>query len=193
MNWGLPTTVQVQGVIYDIRTDYRCVLDICAALGDPELDKQEKAFAALTIFYPEFDDMPSEHYEDALKQIFLFINGGKAEEDAKKKMPRLVDWEQDYPLIIAPVNKVLGQEIRAIPYDAESNIGGLHWFTFLAAYQEIGDCTFAQVVRIRDHLARGKPLDKQDREWYRRNRELVDFKAKYTSAEEELLKEWGGQ
>ena len=64
-------------------------------------------------------------------------------------------------------------------------------WSFVGAYQEIGDCTFAQVVRIRERLARGKPLDKSDREWYHRNRHLVDFKRKYTHAEEDVLNAWG--
>ena len=55
---------------------------------------------------------------------------------------------------------------------------------------EGGDCTFAQIVHIRDKLARGKPLDKSERVWYRQNRRLVDFKTTYTDAEEQLLKDW---
>lgn len=72
------------------------------------------------------------------------------------------------------------------------HIDYLHWWTFLAAYYEIGECTFAQIVHIRDKLSRGQRLDKTDQEWYRRNRELVDFKRKYTDAEDELMKQWGG-
>ena len=49
-------------------------------------------------------------------------------------------------------NRVLGQEVRAAKY--------MHWWTFLAAYQEIGECTFAQIVRIRDRLARGPGSDR---------------------------------
>ena len=67
----------------------------------------------------------------------------------------------------------------------------MHWWSFLSAYNEIGDCTFAQIVRVRDHLARGKKLDKQDRERYMKNRDLVDFKNKYTDAEQEVFKAWG--
>lgn len=183
MIWGLPVTVEIGGTEYGIRTDYRAILDICAAISDPDLDNQEKSIAALSVFYPDIDGMPPEHYEDALRECFRFINCDG--EEAPRRAPRLVDWEQDYSLIIAPINRVLGCEARAVEY--------MHWWTFLAAYQEIGDCTFAQVVRIRDKLARGKSLDKQDREWYRRNRNLVDLKAPYTSAEKDLLKEWSGR
>lgn len=177
----LPTRVEVGGAEYVIRSDYRAALDICAALSDPELDGQERAVAALIIFYPDLSAMPPEHYQEAIDQCLRFINGGG--EDAPRKAPKLVDWEQDFQHIIAPINRVLGQEVRAVEY--------MHWWTFLAAFYEIGDCTFAQIVRIRDRLSRGKPLDKQDREWYQNNRHLVDFKRKYTSAEDEMAKSWG--
>lgn len=182
MNWELPDSVQVQGVTYSIRTDFRCILEILAGISDPDADGQDRAADVLIGLFPEFDDMPPEHYEDAIRAGMCFINGG-GDDTPQPKATRLVDWEQDYSLMIAPINRVIGTEIRASEY--------IHWWTFLAAYQEIGDCTFAQVVRIRDHLARGKKLDKSDREWYRNNRHLVDFKRKYTEAEDSAAQEWG--
>lgn len=182
MTWGLPDSVEVCGTRYEVRTDYRVILDILSAVNDQEFDGQEKALAALTAFYPGFEDIPADHYEEALAACFRFINCDG--EEAPHRAPRLVDWEQDYSLIIAPVNRVLGQEARAVEH--------MHWWTFLAAYYEIGDCTFAQVVRVRDRLARGKKLDKSDREWYQKNRHLVDFKRKYTSADDAIMREWGG-
>lgn len=182
MMYDLPTSVTVCGAEHPIRSDYRPVLDICAALTDPNLSGQEKTIVTLDIFYPGFADMPPEHYEEAVKRCFWFINCG--EEEQERQAPKLVDWEQDFRYIAAPVNRVLGVEIRAVEY--------LHWWSFIAAYYEIGDCVFAQIVRLRDRLARGKPLDKTDREWYRKNRHLVDLKTSYTDAEQELLKQWGG-
>lgn len=183
MNWELPESVEVQGVTYPIQTDYRCILDILTDLSDPEADGQDRSAALLVGLFPGFDDMPPEHWEDAIKAGMWFINGG-GDDTPQPKSPRLVDWSQDYPLIISPINQIMGREVRSMEY--------CHWWTLLAAYGTIGDCTFAQVVRIRDHLARGKKLDRQDREWYRKNRHLVDFKRKYTSADEALMKEWGG-
>lgn len=178
----LPTSVWIDGSEYEIRSDYRAVLDICTALNDNELNEQERAYVALDIFYPGLETMRQEHYQEAIERCLNFISGPGPKNP--RKTPKLVDWEQDFDLVVAPINRVLGKEIRALEY--------LHYWTWLSAYQEIGDCTFAQVVRIRDRLARGKKLDKQDREWYNRNRHLVDFQRKYTSADEALLREWGG-
>lgn len=113
----LPTSLEVGGVEYAIRSDYRAVLDICAALSDQELDGQERAEVLLSIFYPELDNIPPEHYEEAVQRCLRFISGG--EEERPGKSPRLVDWEQDFPYIIAPINRVTGKEVRAVEY--------MHW------------------------------------------------------------------
>lgn len=181
MIYDLPTSFEIGGKEYEIRSDYRAALDICVALSDPELDDSEKALVALTILYPDFDDMPPSDYKEALDKCLWFINGG--EEDDGKKAPKLMDWEQDFKLLVAPVNRVLGKEIRSLEY--------LHWWTWVSAYMEIGgDCTFAQIVSIRDKQARHKQLDKAEKEWLKRNRDLVEFKQKYTQAEDDLLKQW---
>lgn len=185
MMYGLPESLSVCGHDYAIRSDYRAVLDIMTALNDPELTDQERAIVSLGILYCDFEKMDPRHYREALRQCFWFINGG-AEDPPQKKAPKLVDWEQDFSHIIAPINRVAGREIRAVP--------SLHWWTFLSYYMEIGgECTFAQIVRIRNLKAKGKKLDKFDNEWYQQNRHLVDMRTKYTSAEDELLKLWGGE
>lgn len=181
MNYTLPESIEVCGSDYRIRSDYRAVLDICAALSDPDLNENEKAIVCLYIFYPDFDEIPVSEYNEAIKKCFWFIAGGK-EEKNNNKQPKIVDWEKDFPLIAGPVNKVLGREIRSLE--------PLHWWSFLSAYMEIGDCLFAQVIRIRSKKAQGKPLTKDDREFYRKNRDLVDIKQKYSEAENDLIKMW---
>ena len=94
---------------------------------------------------------------------------------------------------LSPVSRIVGKDVRDIPYDREQNSGGLHWWTFLSAYMEIGDCLFSQIVRVCDQRARGKKLDKAEEEWYRRNRHLVDFQQTFTDAEDTVLRSWGAK
>lgn len=190
MGYGLPKSVEINGREYAIRYDFRVILDIFEALNDIDLNDQERALAVLQMFYVDFDDL--EDYDAALNECFRFINGGKENQNAKKE-PQLVNWESDFSLIAAPVNRVLGYEIRAVEYDAENNSGGVHWYTFLSAYMEIGDCLFAQVINIREKKAKGKPLNKTDKEFYRKNRDLVDIKMHYTETEKDVLKQWTGE
>lgn len=180
--YGLPTTVEIDGTEYPIRSDYRAILDIISALNDPELGDEEKAFIVMDIFYEDMSQIPAEGYRAALEECFKFIDCG--EENKQSNAKQVVDWEQDFRYIIAPINAVAGKEIRAEEY--------LHWWTFISLYGEIsGDCTFAQIVRIREKQSRGKALDKVEQEWYNRNRALVDRRQRFTSAEEEIMRLWG--
>ena len=40
--WRLPHSIELNGEPYDIRTDFRAILDILQAMSDPELTEQEK-------------------------------------------------------------------------------------------------------------------------------------------------------
>lgn len=184
MIYDLPKALEVNGTEYEIRSDFREILDIIEILNDEELKDSERAFVTLLFFYPDFEKLPPECYQEALEQCFWFINGGRFDDESQGNSPRMMDWQQDFPYIIAPVNRVIGHEVRADAY--------LHWWTFLSAYMEIGECTFAQIVHIREAKMQGRKLDKADQEWYRKNRDIVDLKTRYTDSEKELLKMWGG-
>lgn len=182
MEYGLPKTVNVGGVDYDIRSDFRAVLDIYAALNDADLEPDVRAYEVLHIFYTDADAIPDEEQQEAVDKCLTFLQGGHQQPRTGAKEPRLIDWEQDYPLIVGPVNRVLGQEVRALDY--------MHWWTFLDAYYEIGDCLFAQIVSIRDKISKGKSLDKTDREFYRRNKDLIDIKQAVSHEEQATLNAW---
>lgn len=182
MIYDLPEHVEISGTQYEINSDFRCALDIFEVMNDTELTGRERGAISLAFFYKDFDTMPPEHYEQAVKSMLWFLRGGSDEPTRKQK--KLMDWEQDFPYIIAPVNRIIGHDVRSDVH--------FHWWTFLAAYMEIGDCLFGNIIRVRQMKAEGKKLDKTDAEWYRRNRDIVDIKAKYTDTETDLLKLWGG-
>lgn len=184
MMYGLPKTVSVCGTDYSIRYDFRDILEIIGVLNDMELSDRERGFLTLLIFYPDFEEIPQAHYNEAVKQCFWFINCGEDPEEQDYSKPVLMDWEKDFPVIIAPINRIAGHDVRTDE--------ACHWWTFLGYYMEIGDCTFAQIVHIRTMLKKGKKLDKSDAEWYRENQKLVDMKTKLTSEEEALFQKWGG-
>lgn len=180
-SWDLPTSAEINGREFEVNTDFRAVLDVISVMSDPELGGDEKGYVALNVFYPDFEDMRRADYEDAAAFMNWFVDGGQEQNRASKA--RLMDWEQDFALISAPVNRVLGFECRTCEY--------LHWWTFLAAYMEIGDCLFANVVSCRKKKAQGR-MDKSDRDFYRRNKKLVDFKVKTTEVERQAVSEWIG-
>ena len=152
--WEFPTSLNIGGVDYEIRTDYRAVLDLLTALNDEELTDEDpqieaymKSRVILEIMFPQCDDIPAEHIQEALDKVAEFIDMGITE-DSKK--PKTIDWEQDAPILIPAINKVLNTEIRAQKY--------IHWWTFLGAYMEIGESLFSNILHIRQKKAKGKKL-----------------------------------
>lgn len=184
MNLTLPKSFEIDGKGYAIRWDFRAALEIIAALSDPELNDQERAIAALVIFYPDFDNMPPSSYAAAANLCLWFLNGG-TEERGRAPKPKLMDWEQDFPLIVGPISKIFGADIRGME--------SLHWWSFLTAYMEIGDCLFAHVVSIRAKRAKGVKLSKEDRVFYRENQDLIELKTRYTNEEQAALAQWAGR
>ena len=49
----------------------------------------------------------------------------------------------------------------------------MHWWTFLGSFGEIGEGLFSTVIHIRQKKARGKSLDKWEKEFYSRNKEII--------------------
>ena len=179
--WDFPTSLNVGGVDYEIRTDYRVVLDLFAALSDPELtdtDEQMTAYmqsrVIMEIMFPDCDSIPYEHWQEALNKVSEFIDMGISDERNK---PKTMDWEQDAPILIPAINKVLNCEIRAVEY--------MHWWTFLGAYMEIGESLFSNIIHIRQKKASGKKLEKWEQDFYKENKSLIDFKQKDKRSNEE--------
>ena len=186
--WEFPTSLNIGGIDYEIRTDYRGVLDLLTALADPELlDTDERMTAymqskvMLEIMFPDFDNIPMEHWQEALEKLSEFIDMGVSDD---RKKPKTMDWEQDAPILIPAINKVLNCEIRAQKY--------MHWWTFLGAYMEIGESLFSNIIHIRQKKAKGKKLEKWEQEFYKENMSLIDFQQKPKRSEEEqaLLRDY---
>lgn len=180
MIYDLPTTVELNGVDYPINSDFRCVLDIMEVLSDRDLSDRERVFLALGFFYPDLQSIPPEAMETAVRKLYWFINGGQDQKPSHKKAKKMMDWGQDFPYIIGPVNRIIGHDIRLDKH--------LHWWTFLSAYMDIGESLFSQILHIRQALAEGgmRKLSKPEREWYRKNRDLVDLKNVHTYTDAEL-------
>lgn len=171
--WELPTTLQVGEIDWKIRTDYRAILDIMKYFSDPEYEADEKWEICLDILYEDYVNMPIHLKDEAAKKAVEFIDMG-IKDDGRRK-PHTMEWEQDAAVIIPSVNRVMGCEIRALPY--------MHWWTFLGAYMEIGESLFSYIVNIRQKKAKNKKLEKREQEFYRENKELIELQKKYTEEE----------
>lgn len=175
--WDLPTELEVAGQRFAVRSDFRAVLDALAALNDTALPEQARCLAFLQIFYPDWQHLPDAN--EALRQAMVFVNLGQPVQQNQPHRPELVHWNTDVQLIAPAVDKVLGYSCRRCEY--------LHWWDFIGAFQNIGEGLFASVVNIRNKRARGKKLDKAEKEFARENADLIGNTASRFTAEEEAF------
>lgn len=189
---ALPEHLTVGDMDYEIRSDYRNVLDVFEAFNNPELTDAEKWEVAIYMMFECFscyddafeaakagflvegvvDYFP---LEEAMKQINWFISAGKA--PGKEIELPVYDWAQDEQMIFSAVNKVAGKETRELEY--------LHWWTFLGYFNEVGEGTFSFIVGIRNKLNKGKKLEKHEKEFLSHNKELVKLEKPKSKEEQE--------
>ena len=163
--WSLPQSICINGQECAIRSDFRAILDILSAYNDSQFNDHKIHIGCL---------------REACDKAIEFIDYS-FEDSKKRKAHKLMDWNQDAPILIPAINKVAGREIRSIPY--------LHWWTFMSLYMEIGEGLYSQVINIRNKKSKGKKLEKWEQEFYRDNKVLVDLKMKKNERSEEEKEE----
>lgn len=173
--WNLPVSAVIGGREYFFNADFRDVLDILRRLDDPEQPEFLRWQVALALFYESYETMPAGDRGEAAEYLARFINCGREEEETGAAAPKLLDWQQDAAVIVADVNRTAGCEVRALPF--------LHWWSFMAFFNGIGEGQLATLVSIRDKLRRGKKLEKWEQEYYREHKSRVDLKRRYTAEE----------
>ena len=173
-SWDLPLTLTVGGKSYGIRTDFRPCLDIMTAFNDANLDDAGKYQVMVDILYEE--SIPEDDIPEAIEQALWFLDCGKPADNIPR--PRVMDWEQDAPIVFSAINKISGREVR----DPNQY---MHWWTFIGYFDEIGDGTFSQVLAIRQKRAKGEKLEKWELEFFKNNRSMVELKQAMSNEEKE--------
>jgi Bacteriophage Gp15 protein. len=164
----LPKTLTVDKFEYDICSDFRPALRSIMAFEDSEISAEAKFQILLINTYGE-DNIPNDT-EEAIRQAIWFLDCGKEpdEQGEGKKSPRLMSWAKDEQLIFSSINKKAGYSVRQCEY--------LHWWDFVGLFLEPCESFFSQVLAIRAKRAKGKKLEKYEKDFYEQNKDIVDLK-----------------
>lgn len=182
-NYELPISVEICGKEYDIREkcEHRIILAVIEALTDKKENQNFNLHCAMRIFFENCDDLPDPLYAfseeekavctECANVINEIINCGKKNsggtEDENEK--KIMDWKHDYPIIAPPVSRVLGYSVRD-----KNNY--THWYDYIGAMKEVGDCYWTNILNIRSKLNKGKKLENHEIEFYKNNKDdiLID-------------------
>ena len=159
--WQLPTRLKLGEEDYEIRADFRDILEIFSYFQDESLPAFIRWKIALRLFYCR--PIPKELEQVAMEEMNRFISYGKDPSPG----PALIHWQKDADLILADVNRTAGQEIRSLSF--------VHWWTFLSWFHGIGEGQLSAVVALRDKLRRGAKLEDWEKEFYQKNKARIDL------------------
>lgn len=177
--YNLPTSTEINGVECEFNSDFRDILYIFKILNDPNLLETERLKCALDNFYKTSEYEAD--IEEAIQRMYDFILMGELDMSNTPNSKPLFDWEQDFNLIIAPINRIAGKDVRGLDY--------FHWWTFLSAFYEIGESTFNTFVSIRDKLNRNKKLEKYEERIYKENKDRIVLKQKVDDTTQAIMNE----
>lgn len=183
--WDLPLTVNIDGEEFAIEKDcdYRVILDCLDVYEDNSLDLESQHLSALMIFYKEPKKI--KNIEKALLEMLRIIDcendETKTPENNSNKAPeRLMSWKKDFKFIAPAISRILG-------YDVRTPNKYTHWWTFMGAYMEIGECTWSTFISIRKKKLHGEKLEKWEEKLYRENVSDISLPQNLTEEEKEWL------
>lgn len=165
---------------YLIRTDFRIGIQISEALSDVDLAEPEKLITALQLLYGS--GVPTD-IKLAEEGLMWFMRGGQPRDDSSPDgKPPTFDFEQD--------NRFLYSAFRA-RYDIDLTREHLHWFAFLAMFNDLGGCSLSDIIGIRG-TELSKLTDAQRRQ-YAELQTKYRIKPKLSEAELAMIAEFEEQ
>lgn len=174
MGLTLPTSLEVDGELVKIDSDFRTALLVMQLYNDRALSSKTKHGLMLSMIYSVVDDngdivstLPN-NVEEAADKAMWFLNIGMDEQEDTVSKPRLIDYEKDSQHLFSAVNSVLSREVRSDDY--------MHWWTFYGFCQSIDDSSLmSNIISIRSKRASGKKLDQEELEFYNSNKDMIDI------------------
>ncbi|MDU7339019.1 MAG: bacteriophage Gp15 family protein [Clostridium sp.] len=173
---GLPSATEIDGVCYDLNTDYRIGLQIMIAFEDPELTEFEKQLVMVNLLYNNVPKNKAKAAEMAVK----FLNCGQDTKQGSEEVDstRYYSWVQDARYIMSAIEQ---------SYNIDLSVDRLHWWRFSSMFLDLKeDCFFSRLIYLRKQKSKGK-LTKEEKEWYYSMREIVDLPEVYSGEEQSAI------
>jgi len=130
-----PTQMEVNGVIYDIDTNYKTALQCFQAINDKELEEHERAIVVVALLLGY--DVPLEDTQEALEKCAIYLRCGKTKNPSNKEID--MDYFQDEAKIRTSIRQC---------YHLNLNIEkDIHWWEYNELIEGLTEETLLNKVR----------------------------------------------
>lgn len=184
----LPVEVEIEGVMYEINSNFRTSLLFSTLMEDVEVDNIEKIQLALELYYPT---IPND-INKAIGKITWFYKCGKDIKQSKSKSTsnknnkKILDYEEDADYIYSSFMSQYNIDLQDIEY--------LHWWKFQSLFNGLKDDNkICEIMKYRS-IDLNKIKDKEQKKFYKDMKNLYKLDKKISNDDllelEELSKEW---
>lgn len=157
----LPETVDIDGIEYQINSDFRISILFELLMQDDELGKRQKLVQGLQLYYPE---IPHNVTMAVDKMIWFYRcgketgSGGHGSGSGRAKQIYSFEYDDDY--IYAAFLEQYGIDLQ--------DIEELHWWKFRALFRGLSEDTeFVKIMGYRSVKTTSK-MSKEQREFYKK-------------------------
>lgn len=164
----LPESVEIEGVEYEINTDFRISILFELLMQDPNISDEEKIEKALELYFIKIP--PIEYISEVVDIIMDFYSCGKdklisnGRTTSKGKSKQIYSFEVDADYIYAAFLDQYGIDLQDIEY--------LHWWKFKALFNALKEDN--EIVKIMGYRSINitNDMSKHEKEFYKKMKEL---------------------
>lgn len=176
----LPTTVDIEGIEYEINSDFRTSILFELLMQDVEIEDEEKIIQALQLYYKKRPN----NIEEAINKMLWFYSCGK-ENDLKSNSKtgsnseKIYDFNYDDEYIYSAFLDQYGVDLNEIEY--------LHWWKFKAMFKALKEDN--EIIKIMGYrsIDLSKVEDKKQKEFYKKMKKIYEIPIAISKDEKEKI------
>jgi hypothetical protein len=175
----LPTSVEVNGIEYEINSDFRTSMLFELMMQESELEDKEKILQALKLYFP----IVPKDIDEAVNKILWFYSCGESIESkngiGKGKAAQIYSFEYDDDYIYSAFLDQYGVDLQDIQY--------VHWWKFKAMFKALKEDN--EIVKIMGYRALdlSKIKDKEQKAYYKRMKDMYKIPNNINKDEKEKI------
>ena len=163
----VPESVEIDGIEYEIRTDFRISILFEMMMQDEELSNEEKLLKALELYYPIIPN----NVEEAIEKIKWFYRCGKdivkSNNKSHGESVKIYDYEYDDDYIYSAFLSQYNIDLQDIKH--------LHWWKFKAMFKSLNeDNKIVKIMQYRS-IDLSEIKDKEQNAYYHKMKKLYEI------------------
>ncbi len=166
----LPRKVELNGKMYDIRTNFRTSILFEQLMQDDNIDDFERGMKAIKLYFYKY--IKEEDLEEAINKIYWFYSGGKDDlgesitKNTNSNNERLYDYNFDDEYIYAAFLDQYNIDLQNIKY--------LHWWKFKSMFKSLNENhRISEIMKYRG-INLKDIKDEEEKKFYKKMKE--DYK-----------------